>query len=363
MKKMFFIAAIAGAALVSCTKNEVVEVAEQDVITFAAPVTTPSTKAVEVVGNYPTNLHFSVFGHYFTENYTTLEDGQLYMNDVETAYTDDVVGWDPAAVTGGENYYWPKQGTITFAAYSPSGCTPVAYTTEGIQFTNFTVEAKAENQYDLLFSERTYNQTKSTMTTANDPYKGVQIRFNHALSSICFTVATDYDYTQDDFRIAVTKIELQNVASNGKFNQGLEDDNLSSTAANTEHPGWTVNTDSKTKYVAFEGEQELTTTATITDNVEGLREKNNVNNTNLILLPQELTDVVLYVEYTIYNDNTGAVVKQNATLPITNYGVVFQWYRGNRYTYNIKIGLDKIYFDPTVTEWYDVYSGSITIGK
>ena len=367
MKRFLFIAALAGAALVSCTKNEVVEVAEQDAITFATPVTTNITKAVEIVGNYPSNLNFSVFGHYFTGNYTSIAEGQLYMNNVKTAYSPAVVGWDPAAVEGGVNYYWPKQGTITFAAYSPSDCTPVAYNEEGIQFPNFTVAPQAENQFDLLFSERAYNQTKADMTTVEDPYKGVQIKFNHALSSIFFTVKSDKDYTADKFRIEVTKIELQNVAANGSFTQGLDDKNLSSTAANTDHPGWTVNAKSKTDYVAFSGAQELTTTASATNNIE-VRD-NNKNNTNLILLPQPLegtedeAGVTLYVEYTIYNDNTEAVVYQTATLPITNYGIVYQWYRGNRYTYNITIGLDKIYFDPTVTEWYDVPSGSVTIGK
>ena len=366
MKRFFFIAAIAGAALVSCTKNEVAQVENQDAITFARPVTATATKAVEIVDDYPTEYNFSVFGHYFTGIYTTIEEGQLYMDNVETAYSEECVGWDPKAVENGVNYYWPKQGTITFAAYSPSSAEEdmdeVSYTGRGIQFKNFVVADKAEDQYDLLFSERAYNQTKADMTTEKDPYKGVQIKFNHALSSIYFTVNTDIDYTPDNYEINVTKIELRGVKNTGIFDQGLVDANNRITRVNTEWPGWTVLDDSPVKtYVAFEGDQELTEKATPTENIE---ERENLNNnTNLILLPQRLTNVKLYVEYTIYNNNTNAVVEQTAELPITQYGTVAQWFRGNRYIYNITIGLDKIYFDPTVKPWENVQAGTVTIGK
>ena len=361
MKKMFFMAAIAGVALASCAKNEV-ETPEQDIITFAEPVTAVQTKATEIVGNYPTSENFSVFAHYFTEDYTTLSDGLPYMWNVETAYNDGLNGWDSKAVADGVNYYWPKQGTLTFAAYSPSRADDtdmvVEYSDRGIQFKNFCVKHAPTAQYDLLFSERAYNQTKADMTTHADHYWGVQLKFNHALSSILFTVRTDKDYAADNFKINVTKIELKNVKWQGNFDQGLVDGNGRVTRANTEWPGWTVDNNTTVDYIAFEGDQLLNTTETRTKNIT------NANNSNLILLPQYLShDVMLYVEYTIYNNNTGISIPQNAELSIREYGNVQQWYRGNRYIYNITIGLDKIYFDPTVTEWVEIGAGNVTIGN
>ena len=71
----------------------------------------------------------------------------------------------------------------------------------------------------------------------------------------------------------------------------------------------------------------------------------------------------MYIEYTLYNDNTNAVITQNATINLDEYGNVSQWLRGNRYKYTITVGLDKIYFDPTVTEWVPVGAGDVTIGN
>ena len=360
MKKMFFMAAIAGVALASCAKNDV-ETPEQDIITFAEPVTAVQTKAVEIKTDYPKAENFSVFAHYFTGDYTKLSEGLPYMWNVETAYTSDLKAWDSKAVTGGVNYYWPKQGTLTFAAYSPSRADDtdmnVDYSDRGIQFTDFWVKNDPNEQYDLLFSERAYNQTKASMTTDVDPYKGVQIKFNHALSSILFTVCTDKNYAADNFAIEVTKIELKKVKNHGHFDQGLVDANGRVTRANTEWPGWTVCDDIK-DYIAFEGNQTLNTTAELTKNITA------TNNSNLILLPQYLShDVTLYVKYTVHNNNTGISIPQDATLSIREYGNVQQWYRGNRYTYNITVGLDKIYFDPTVDAWDNVNAGNVTIGN
>lgn len=356
MKKMFLFAAMACVALASCTKNEPVNVPQEDAITFAAPVVGLNTKAVEIKTDYPTDVNFSVFAHYFTGNYSTLTDGKLYMNDVETAYDATLVAWNSAT-----NYYWPKQGTLTFAAYSPSSVA-AEYDVTGLKFNDFVVPATAAEQYDLLFSERAYNQTKDEMTTAEDPYKGVQIKFNHALSSVLFKVKTDKDYSADNFQINVTKIEVKGVHGKGSFNQGLEDTDGSLTKSKTEHAGWTPDaTAALCDYVAFEGDQVLTTTAVVTENVVS---GNFVNNTNLILLPQELpADAALYVEYTIYNNNTGVTIPQNATVKLDAYGSVSHWLRGNRYKYTLTIGLDKIYFDPTVAEWVSVDAGDVTIGK
>ena len=95
-------------------------------------------------------------------------------------------------------------------------------------------------------------------------------------------------------------------------------------------------------------------TATATENVS-----------DLILLPQDLTNVVLSVDYTITNPG-GTVIEQNGTISL--YGndgvedgqtdrIIHAWERGKRYTYTISIGLTEIKFDPTVTPWVDITVG------
>ena len=364
MKKLFFIAAMAGVALVSCTKNESVETPEQDVITFAEPVTALNTKAVEIGKKYPTSQNFSVFAHYYTEaegGYTTFAEGALYMNDVKTSYNAAIRGWDPKTGSG-VNYYWPKQGTLTFAAYSPS-LVDATYDKEGIHFANYTVDTDCTKQIDLLYSERSYDQTKEMMVT-NDPYSGVQIKFNHALSSILFTVRTDADYQADNFTIVLKKISIKNVLSQATFNQGLVDGNGEVTKPVADHFGWTGHIDKK-EYVAYNSSKVLSTVASFTENITVTNPRqNDTQNTNLILLPQEFSDQQLYIEYQIVNENVdpATTVNQNATFNLNYYGD--SWKRGYRYVYNLTFGFDKIYFDPVVTEWDEVVvTPDVAIGR
>jgi len=368
MKKLFFIAAMAGAALVSCTKNESVETPEQDVITFAEPVTALNTKATEILKDYPTSKCFSVFANYFTGNYTKLDEGKPYMKDVKTAYVQSLNAWDPKAGSG-VNYYWPKQGTLTFAAYSPSEVSPyVSYDAKGIQFTDYVVESTPTQQYDLLFSERSYNQTKTTQDgwVAGDDskYVGVDIKFNHALSSIIFNAKTDVNYNEDNFYIFLTKLSLVDVCSKGSFNQNLTDANGDLT--DEDWAGWSGLAD-RTEYVVFEGAHPLSNSNALVPGVAPGTQSDvtDVQNSHLILLPQPLAGAKLYVEYKIMNINVSpaTVIEQTATVDLSTFDVD-NWFRGKRYIYNITFGLDKIYFDPIVTNWEQVtVTPDVAIGR
>ena len=354
---------MAGAALVSCTKNESVETPEQDVITFAEPVTALNTKAVEIGAKYPESQNFSVFAHYYTEaegGYTKFADGDIYMDDVETAYNSDINGWDSKTGPSNINYYWPKQGTLTFAAYSPS-VVNAKYDAEGIHFEDFTVDTDCTKQFDLLYSERAYDKTKADMVK-DKPYSGVELKFNHALSSILFTVKTDEDYSSDNFEIILKKLSIKNVSSKATFNQKLDDAKNAVTASVAGNFGWGTYNINETEYVAYEAAQTLTNVLAYTNNIKVTNPReNDVNNTNLILIPQTWPDRQLYIEYQIVNKNVtpNTVVDQTATFDLTS-----PWERGKRYVYNLTFGFDKIYFDPVVTEWDEVVvTPGLEIGK
>ena len=246
MKKLFFIAAMAGAALVSCTKNEPAPFESEQQITFAAPVVGLNTKAVnEVWNNYPTDAayDFVVWGYYYAGGtYTAFADGQPYMNNVTVSYDGTLSGWAPAT-----SYYWPKNGSLTFIAYSPAtlkATEDITVTKAGIQIEDYTVDADAAKQVDLLFSERAYNkksvdddfagsgETDKEPSVTDDRYAGVHLSFKHALSSILFTARTKGTYTGTT--ITLKEISLLNVKSSGTFNQTLKDANGETTAANVE---------------------------------------------------------------------------------------------------------------------------------
>jgi len=386
MKKFFFLAALAGAALVSCTKNDPAVNEEQQLITFASPVVSLNTKsATEVWNNYPTaeKYNFAVWAKYFvdgsyendaykTGTYTNWAAGQTYMDEVVVKFGNNT--WAPA-----QNYYWPKNGSLTFIAYAPTNIQAITDVNgNGIQITGHTVATTPKDQLDILFSERAYNKQKVDDETsvegtttgpqpgdANDPYTGVHLSFKHALSSILFNIKTKEDYSKASTTITLKKIEVHQAVSQGSFNQNLVDANgATTTDAGATAPAWTFDsTPVRADYVVDNTANiKLSTTAYYPAGItNATAATNGLRATDLILLPQDLADVTLRVEYTIQNSGTGSEeLAQIAELPLSTTNVAV-WEMGKRYIYNITIGLDTIYFEPYVQDWVDVNMGDLTI--
>lgn len=351
MKRMLLMAVAAGAMFTGCVKNETANGGgvSGSKISFEAPAVTGITRAALIPGEigtgYDKGEHFSVYALYFAGGtYTNFDAGTLHMENVETAYNTEGNYWDSEAA-GGQAYYWPNSGSLTFAAYSPSGaandCT-VAWGAAGFSFTNFTVQSEPANHYDLLFSERAYNKTQSEQSSTQYA-GGVDITFKHALSSVVFK--TKLGDTYEGHTITLKNITLKNTYTTGTFNQGLQDtDGAVTTAA-----AWTGQTTENTVgYVAFNGAAEITSTTEATE-PEGA--------TRLIVLPQALAhdganNVSIDVTYTV--DNGTSQIDQTKTIDISQGYDLTAFEIGKRYIFTLIIGLDKITFSPDVDEWVDV---------
>lgn len=350
-KTLLMMAVAAGAMLTGCVKNETANggAVSGSKISFEAPAVTGITRTAlvpgEMVNPYDQGEHFSVYALYFADGtYTNFDDGTLYMDDVETAYNAGGQYWDSESVPGGQAYYWPKKGSLTFAAYSPSGaandCT-VAWGAAGFTFTDFTVQNNPAAHYDLLFSERAYNKTQSEASSTT--YQGgVDITFKHALSSVVFK--TKLGDTYEGHTITLKNITLKNTFTTGNFNQGLGDANGAVTTA----AAWSgQKTENTAGYVAFNGTEVITSTTAAEP--EGA--------TRLIVLPQDLAhgtnNVTIDVTYSIHNGTNE--IDQTATINITDPGYNLTKFEiGKRYIFTLIIGLDKITFSPKVDPWEDV---------
>lgn len=352
-KTLLMMAVAAGAMLTGCVKNETANggAVSGSKISFEAPAVTGITRTALVPGEigtgYDKGEHFSVYALYFAGGtYTNFDAGTLYMDNVETAYNTGGQYWDSESVPGGQAYYWPKKGSLTFAAYSPSGAAEdcsVAWGAAGFTFTGFTVQDDPADHYDLMFSERAYNKTQSESSSTT--YQGgVDITFKHALSSVVFK--TKRGDTYEGHTITLKNITLKNTYTTGTFNQGLQDtDGAVTTAA-----AWTgQNTENKAGYVAFNGAAEITSTTEATE-PEGA--------TRLIVLPQALAhdganNVTIDVTYSINNGTSE--IDQTATIDVTDPGYSLTKFEiGKRYIFTLIIGLDKITFSPKVDPWEDV---------
>ena len=119
MKKLLFAAAVAGVALAGCVSNEAeVSPKAEGRIAFAAPLVSGVTRAYvgEIKNPYPTDENFVVSAKYYDNAFDSWNNGQSYMSGVKAVYSAADNVWAPE----GQDYYWPKNGSLTFFAYSPA---------------------------------------------------------------------------------------------------------------------------------------------------------------------------------------------------------------------------------------------------
>ena len=355
MKKSLLFAALAVVAMASCTKNEISQSTRTKEITFTTPVLARHTKSQEIPGTlYPTGTSFNVYAWYNTEAPFNAVNASAYMTDVKVSYNseiDDATNGSGAWVSA-DKYYWPKQGVLTFDAYSPNGLSGSVDATAaaGITVTNHVVSTDLASQQDFLYATRAKNKTSSTDGT-NATYDGVDIAFNHALAVVKFTAKTNADYHKTT-TIKIKEISIQSIKNQGTFNQN---ENGSPAAA-----AWSA-WDGTAEYVAltaddYEHSVEITSSST---DITGC--------STVIVLPQDLKAGTqkLHIDYYLQTNATGAQpIPQTADLyfhhaePLADGN---KWAMGKRYTYNIVIGLDEIYFAPSVAEWSDVTAIDVNV--
>ena len=159
MKKIIF-GAMAAAALLACSQDQVIEQNRaNDEITFSV-VADNQTKAADIYCNYYLPKSFNV--------YASLGDITYIDGDVIEKQGDAWVN------TSGVRY-WPDEGSVTFYANVNAGdC--FKGVPSGPTIKDFEVPEKVNDQVDLLYAVKT--QGKSDIP--------VELNFRHALSQVVF---------------------------------------------------------------------------------------------------------------------------------------------------------------------------------
>ena len=315
MKKFLF-SILAVGAIVACTKSEV-NYEDASEISFA-PVASTATKAAIEGTIYPTNIPFNVFS--------------FYAKDVEPGSVSDYTKFDVTYLnnkkfnnpnnsgifSGSEHaYYWPKNGSLVFAGYSPckdmiDSQAETYLLDEGLTITDYVQSNETQYTDDLMW----FSQTKSS-------YRGiavVPVKFIHACSWLSFYVTSA---TADaDFHIK--KLVLNDVKVKGTFNSKI--------------PTWTLASDEADVVV-------------MNRDVPVDNSQIKVDDDGVIVLPQSCVSAT--ITYTMDN-GAGVVVEQEQTFPLsagTDGGV---WKYARHYTYTIKFSADEILIAPAVNAWQEV---------
>ena len=365
MKNWIIVAAFASAILASCTKNEVRVDMPDQAISFTAAVGANSTKAMIDGTAYPHDpaVSFGTYAYYLPagQNWeANAGEASLYIPQSEVKYT-------AAPSTPGYNwttetpYYWPSAGSLTFFSFSPwsintsVGCN----TTDGIKI---TWDVDANQTVDVMVADVAADKTANE---TNGGYNGVPTVFRHKLSQIvAFKFNTDKDYTNGhvegtwdagDKQIVVTGISIDNIATKGTFTSGLK-------PSATELGDWTGH-DVDKSYTWYKN---VTGTTIIYDGMPSSYTTAVTPNETpatgyLLVLPQTFdNDAVITLNYTIKTHNGTDWVNDEVTKSIKLKDIhaapgavtgseAFEM--NKKITYNFTIGLNQIYWAPSVVNW------------
>lgn len=353
MKKTAFIAALAIAALVSCSKS--VEDGFKSEIAFQVARHKTVTKA----DDYKDNYQAVPFGAYAWYKGVSASDNAEFMKNQKVSFSDPV--WKPEGTT----YYWPKSGSIDFICYSPytadgTNAPLPTITEDGISYPAWNVGAHPT--VDVMYADKVTGLKNNTTTYY---YNGVPTLFHHALAKVSFQIKQSYMSVTADtgdttsWEIIVNDIILSDVLTSGSLNLTLNPDGTWNKPSVWTGDGTTEDVDLLNSPITLDGSnQDL-----ISD---------------MMILPQLLSEgqkVTITVTIKTYRD--GVLVLTETDIPISALlsGGTLDHIGINQnvtYTFNITPSLgtqtteDKdgdgipdmvptvVYFDPAVDEWENI---------
>ena len=328
MKKIFY-SLFAVAALASCAKTEAVYVEDNAEIKIK-PATALATKANHLAAidgtEYPTEENFDVYGYWANQpagsSFTNQTDDVTVYLGIEgpaVEFTNKGAYWG-----GTTTYYWPKNGSLRFAAYSPSNVNM----SHDLDTDTYTVENYAHPTttaatWDLLVAPTSESYT--AMTAAEN----VSVVFEHALSWITVKVVAKDAAAAKAFDIK--KVTINDVANVADFTAVMSGEKSMT---------WDLSpTAEKVGYVVYEGSQAVTETATVIETTKD----------GTVIIPQATTSIT--VDYTQNAlEGTPALEGQSVTVDLVLDANDTPWEPGKHYVYTLVFGLDEILINPDVVD-------------
>lgn len=353
--KRFFLAALAIAAIASCTKNEVVSPENQSQeITFQT-VVGPATKALDPAtqvkfdeaNKFYSYAFFLPQGKNWDADYASAQNYITQSLIEDTVPAADDYSWKNASAT----YYWPKQGSLTFFAWTDNTSNPtvsgsstaiLCENNTGIQVLNYSVtdNPNKDMMVAAVAKDKTANENQYVTS-------GVPTLFSHILSQLEFYVKTKEDYSTSA-TFALKSLNLKNVYVDGDYTQG------SPTASITPWNGYTTQNNIPVYNPASP------TAVTSTSGATAL-----APNTGdyYIVLPQTFADAIPVIEvvYTITTNYTGTPVVETVTVEKDLKTIYTDWEPGKTHQLTITLSLDEILWDPATVEWVTDNTPAVTL--
>ena len=320
MLKRLIIPAVLVLTLGCCTKI-VQQNGPMDNTEISYQVISGRTKAP----TYPTKVPFVSSAWYLPQGKkwdAHKADAQLYISSAVISH-DDATDKFKAETP----YYWPKKGSLTFMAYSPSSKSDKIKITKdkGVEITGWATNG-SDKRIDLMVADIVKDMSASGTSYG---MVGVPIVFRHILSKVAVTAFIEDGVSGKE--IYLNRIIFRNVYGKADFN-GSE---------------WTNRGDVH--------DVDNTLTPAIKLGID----KTHIIET-MLLIPQSLSDVTMEIHYTI-NDN-GTKTNEHVIKSLNKHGAA--WERGKYTEYQIIFGTSDhpIDFGGSVSDWTDYGNTDIVIG-
>lgn len=365
MKKLIVLFS-AVAALAACSKNEVVPAVSGENVEISYKVA-PRTKAEADPKTFNTDNVFASWAYY-------LPSGKWDENRTNAKIYIGKEGEEGATISYGNNvwkdqdnsYYWPKEGNLTFFAYSLNS---KSLTNKFGNDTHFTC-LNHESQYGIFGSLNLDIHPNTDFLvadiasdkTANEnvyDFNGVPTLFKHKLSRVKFAVKKKSDYP--GATITLNSITFKNLVNVMTYSQFWKD----------------ANNDIIQDYIATEGASRSNQEYTKTDfEVSSTAFVPVPNEVRYIYIPQDFKNVTdatkiatIEVKYTVTlkkgTSETDKGIAETYTKTLKVKDIFDSWEIGKRYTFNLIFSLDEIKWAPAVGDWenetknIDVVTGEV----
>lgn len=361
MKKLIVLFS-AVAALAACSKNETVPAVSGENVEISYKVA-PRTKAEAQTFN--TDNVFASWAYYLPSGKsweTDSKEAQIYFGEesahgVEISYDKDKNVWKNQTTS----YYWPKEGKLTFFAYSLNS----DFLTDKFGTDTHFYCTKNKSQYGICgaLNLDTHPNTDFLVAdiaadkTANkEVYKfnGVPTLFKHKLSRVKFAVKKKSDYP--GATITLNSITFKKLVNYMVYNQYKINKDGSITPDSITHTilGNTPRSDQEYTKTDFE-----VSSSTAFDPVP------DGNEIRYIYIPQDFKDIkdadkiaTIEVKYTVTLkkgiSETDKGISETYTKTLNVKDIFDSWEIGKRYTFNLIFSLDEIKWAPAVGDWEDV---------
>lgn len=395
MKRLILLATLMVAVLASCEKHEIQNEVIQE-IGFTQKLG-KQTKAIAGTNNYLPEQPFGVYSYGWQNGAVT----NKVMDNVEISSTgtttEGTTTYTWKATTG--KYYWPNDSrtTLNFYAYSPYASADatrpnhqkltfatgegngVSHAEEtGVKLTNYT----HTNMYvDFMEATKvegaTYANPDGKEGTTNDVAGTVPMVFGHKFTQLNFNVSCS-EYSGITFTIK--EIKLVGIGSTATYNDGAWGTCTATTdyvvfpakkyvsqSTNANGAPVITNTDAKTVTVT-NGNESITDGADNTEDYfvvknNSSNDKTSLNTTPITVIPQALTADSQYmlITYKIEGNGVATETVERKVYFRTNSYNLTSWDINMNITYKLVIGLNEIYFSPSIEDWSDVDGGTTTV--